>query len=31
MVKREKILSFEDLDYWEACRDVRRFVMDIIK
>lgn len=31
MEKTGKILSFEDLDCWKACRDVRRFVMDVIK
>ncbi len=28
---KKKIVSFEDLECWKACREVRKFVMEIIK
>ena len=28
---KKKITSFEDLDCWKACRNVRRYVMELIK
>ncbi len=31
MAMKDKILSFEELDCWKACIEVRRFVIDIIK
>jgi len=29
--ENNSILSFEELDCWKACRDVRRYVMTIVK
>lgn len=29
--KRESFKSFEELDCWKACRDVRRFIIELVK
>ena len=31
MVKKESYKSFEELDCWKACTDVRRFVTELLK
>ena len=28
---KKKIVSFEDLDCWKACREIRKYVMILIK
>jgi len=28
---KESLKSFEDLECWKACREVRKFIMDLIK
>jgi four helix bundle protein len=30
-MKKNKIISFEELHCWKACRNVRRYVMELIK
>ena len=30
-MKKNKITSFEELECWKACRDVRRYIMELIK
>lgn len=30
-MKKNKITSFEELEYWKACRNVRRYIMELIK